>query len=125
MAVDYVERTNFWLTDAGGKVLGPDPLEGPCTVLFLYNNDPVNNAVVSLESSDNASTDVDYWTQVNFNTCNDCDLDSITMVPLSFRVIIFSIDEAYLRIRLADAVPGGVQVNMLQFAASGELNIEE
>lgn len=99
-------------------VIGPisQPYGNPCRVLFLKNNDQVNDAVVTIETSSDGG-DTDYWIAIPFLVCGEVTPQlSYTIVPGGHIVIMFEPLERFFRISCNPDNNGGLYSTLVEFA---------
>lgn len=110
MSSERLEREYQVLRDSNGHVMSNYPINF-AGMAALMRNDSANPVTVRVhESTDGVS-----WDLVLFSTPQAAGLANITMVGLSFAVILFVSNQNYVRISLVADNEDGVFVHLVQW----------
>jgi hypothetical protein len=110
MASERVERDQFVLRGPAGEVFSNWPIHFAGASVLMRNASEQPVTVEVHESNDGTN-----WTLVLFSTHAAAGLLNITMVGLSFAVILFMSEQKYVRIRLTAENGDGVFCSLVQY----------
>jgi len=120
MASEKIERDQFCIRDTNGEVFSNFPIHFAGASVLMRNT---SNSPVTVEVHESA--DGTTWSLVLVSTYALAGLPSVTMVGLSFAVILFMSVQKYVRVRLTAANGDGVYCSLVQFPPKPREGAEE
>lgn len=110
MSSERLEHNQEVLVNAVGHVLSNWPIHFAGMGVYM-RNDSADNATVEVYESADGTT----YNLVLLSTPTASGLPSVTMVGLSFALVQFVSDQAYVRIRIQEENHDGVYCSLVQY----------
>jgi hypothetical protein len=110
MSSEKLERNQEVLVNGVGFIASNFPVHFAGMGVFM-RNDSANDATVEIHESADGIT----WNLVLFSSPAASGLPSLTMVGLSFGVVLFVSDQNYIRIRIQEENHDGVYCSLVQY----------
>lgn len=120
MASERIERNQGVVRDSTGDVFSNWPLHFAGAGLFM-RNDSQNNCVMQVHDSDDGTT----WNLVLLSTHALAGLANVTLVGLSYQVVLFTSARRYVRVSLTADNPQGVYYSLVQYPPKPREGAEE